>query len=82
MLYCLSRYSKYSLRYGRMTIAVWGTVTFQGESPPCHGLPVSIFEAQYLSDQSDNSQADWCVQKLSSWSFTDINPLVNCRSGR
>jgi len=24
MLYCLSRYSKYSLRYGRMTIAVWG----------------------------------------------------------
>ena len=23
MLYCLSQYSKYSLRYGRMTIAEW-----------------------------------------------------------
>jgi hypothetical protein len=23
MLYCLSQNSKYSLRYGRMTIAVW-----------------------------------------------------------
>jgi len=45
-------------------------------------FPVSIFEVQKLSDQSDNSQADWCVQKLSSWSFTDINSLVNCRSGR
>ena len=37
MLYCLSQNSKYFLRYGRMTIAVW-------ELHPW--FPVSIFEEQ------------------------------------
>ena len=39
MLYCLSQNSKYFLRYGRMTIAVWELSLGQF---PC--LPVSIFE--------------------------------------
>ena len=40
MRYCLSQNSKYFLRYGRMTIAVWelpGTPSW---------FPVSIFEEQ------------------------------------
>ena len=42
MLYCLSQNSKYFLRYGRMTIAVWELS--QGQFPPW--FPVSIFEEQ------------------------------------
>ena len=42
MLYCLSQNSKYFLRYGRMTIAVWELSL--GQFPPC--FPVSIFEEQ------------------------------------
>ena len=68
MLYCLSRYSKYSLRYGRMSITVWGTCPW--ESPPLsrspsvdlRGATRITFELQVeLSDQSDNSRADWRV---------------------
>ena len=48
MLYCLSQNSKYFLRYGRMTIAVWELRLSQGqpdsEFPPW--FPVSIFEEQ------------------------------------
>ena len=81
MLYCLSQNSKYFLRYDRMTIAV--LELSHGQFPP----PVS----QCRSSRSDSSatratihkRIDVCKSSLpESWSFTDINSLVNCRSGR